>query len=125
MRAEARGTAADELGRQQQSVLYRIGREGPISITDLAATEYVRHQSMAQIVAALRTKTLVEATPDPEDGRRVLVRITPAGAELIRANFAQREEWLQRALTFALAPDELERVVEALGPLERIATWEQ
>ncbi len=124
MRAEARGTAADELGRQQQSVLYRVKRDGPIAITDLAAAEYVRHQSMAQIIAALRSKELVEATSDPEDRRRVLVRITPDGESLIQANFAQREQWLQGALTSALTPEELDRVVEALDLLERVATWE-
>ena len=78
----------------QMAVLGRLDREGPASTSDLAAAERMRPQSMAQTVRDLETAGLVSRRPDPGDGRRVLVELTPAGLERLRATRAQRETWL-------------------------------
>src|ERR1044072_8308935 len=65
----------------QGAVLGRLDREGPQSVSDLAAAERVRPQSMAQTVADLESAGLVDRSPDPDDGRRALVSLTAAGNE--------------------------------------------
>src|SRR3954452_19303473 len=86
LRAEAGEPPVGEL-----SVLGRLDREGPASTSDLAAAERMRPQSMAQTVRDLESAGLVSRRPDPGDGRRVLVELTPAGRERLRVNRAQRE----------------------------------
>src|ERR1700734_2766269 len=54
----------------QASVLGRLDREGPCSVSDLATAERVRPQSMAQTVGDLEADSLVERSPDPDDRRR-------------------------------------------------------
>ena len=49
------------------AVLGRLDREGPQSVSDLAAAERVRPQSMAQTVGDLEADGLVIRTPDPDD----------------------------------------------------------
>ena len=65
----------------QLTVLGRLDREGPASISDLAAAERMRPQSMAQTVRDLEAAGLVSRRPDPDDGRRAFVELTPAGLE--------------------------------------------
>src|ERR1700761_6731442 len=62
----------------QASVLGRLDRCGAQSVSDLAAAERVRPQSMAQTVGDLEGEGLVDRKPDPDDRRRALVTITAA-----------------------------------------------
>src|SRR6476659_6675573 len=68
------------------TVLGRLDREGPRSVSDLAVTERVRPQSMAQTVGDLEGDGLVERNPDPSDGRRALVSLTAAGRDALEAD---------------------------------------
>ncbi len=74
----------------QGSVLGRLDREGPRSVSDLATAERVRPQSMAQTVGDLEGDGLVERRPDPGDGRRALVSLTEAGLTELREDRRRR-----------------------------------
>src|SRR5215211_8708366 len=82
----------------QHAVLGRLDREGPATISELAAESRMRPQSMAQIVKDLEEAGFVTRRPDPHDGRRAFVELTPAGLETLRTVRAVREDWLTRAL---------------------------
>lgn len=82
----------------QGAVLGRLDREGPQSVSDMAAKERMRPQSMAQTVSDLEAEALVERSPDPDDRRRALVSLTAAGRELLSASRQRREGWLVRAI---------------------------
>ncbi|MDP9793828.1 DNA-binding MarR family transcriptional regulator [Catenuloplanes nepalensis] len=74
----------------QLAALGHLGREGALSIADLARREGVRHQSMTRTVHLLAEQHLVTLTPDPLDRRQVVVVITPAGsARLTEARHAR------------------------------------
>jgi DNA-binding MarR family transcriptional regulator len=103
------------------SVLGRLDREGPASVSDLAAAERMRPQSMAQTVRELETAGLVSRRPDPADGRRAFVELTPPGLEKLRASRAAREGWLGQTLERELDGDERELLREALVLLQRVA----
>jgi len=103
----------------QGAVLGRLDREGPQSVSDLAAAERVRPQSMAQTVADLEVAGLLDRRPDPDDRRRALVSLTAAGVEAIVASRREREGWLAGEIEKLAAEDRraLARAVELIGEI--------
>lgn len=118
-RLRAEGGGQPPVG--QMAVLGRLDREGPASTSDLAAAERMRPQSMAQTVRDLEAAGLVSRRPDPDDGRRALVELTPAGRERLRATRAHREGWLSTLFEREFTADERETLRAALPLLRRIA----
>jgi DNA-binding MarR family transcriptional regulator len=107
----------------QASVLGRLDREGPCSVSDLAAAERVRPQSMAQTVGDLEADGLVERSPDPVDRRRALVSITADGRSMIEADRRAREGWLVRGFE-ELPEDDLAAIARSVEILRRLADSE-
>jgi DNA-binding MarR family transcriptional regulator len=105
----------------QLTVLGRLDREGPASVSDLAVAERMRPQSMAQTVRDLETAGLVSRRPDPDDGRRVIVELTASGRDTLQATRARREGWLTEMLDRELDERDRELLREALSLLGRIA----
>jgi DNA-binding MarR family transcriptional regulator len=105
----------------RMAVLGRLDRDGPSSISDLAARERMRPQSMAQTVHDLEADRLVSRRPDPTDGRRAFIELTTAGRDLLQTTRAGRETWLTEALERELDPDERTLLHDALVLLRRIA----
>jgi len=103
------------------AVLGRLDREGPRSIGDLAASERVRPQSMAQTVAEMEDGGLVARSPDPADGRRVIMSITTAGRRVLNNRRNARVEQLARALSADFSAAEREQLLAAAPLLERLA----
>jgi DNA-binding MarR family transcriptional regulator len=69
-------------------------------VTVLAARAGITHQAMAQLVAELEERQLVERVADPSDGRARLVRLTEDGRAVVRDAIEQialiEEKWLRR-----------------------------
>src|SRR5580700_3528430 len=105
----------------QLAVLGRIIDEGPTTAAALAAGEHVTQQAIAQSLATLKERGLVEKQADPSDGRKSLVTATAAGGELMDGFTASREEWLTQAIEAAGRPEERPLLAEAIELLERIA----
>src|SRR5271168_3122460 len=93
-----------DLTWSQVSVLAHLDREGPSTVTTLARAEGVRPQSMGATVAALEEAGLVSGTPHPADGRQIVLSLTAAAGEWIRASRAAREDWLSQAIRSHLSP---------------------
>jgi DNA-binding MarR family transcriptional regulator len=104
----------------QVSVLSLIERQGAGSISDLARLEGVRPQSMGETIAALQAAGLVRGAPDPADGRRTLLSLTPACRDLIRAGRAAREDWLAGRIRQRLSAAEQKRLHDAMALLRRL-----
>jgi DNA-binding MarR family transcriptional regulator len=102
------------------TVLGRLDREGPQGVSDLAAAERVRPQSMAQTVSDLEADGLVKRHPDPADGRRALVELTGAGLATLEEERRRREGWLAEAIEERLTAREQRVVDEAVGLLRRL-----
>lgn len=118
MRAVATGT---ELSSSQASVLARLYKKEAASASALAELEGVRPQSMTTTIAALEELGLVARTPDPADGRRHIITLTPAGSEQGGGLRAARGEWLVHAMETELTDDDRRTVIDAMAIIERLA----
>jgi DNA-binding MarR family transcriptional regulator len=104
------------------AVLGRLDRSGPQSVSDLAKAERMRPQSMAQTVSDLEADGLVERSPDPEDRRRALVRLTKHGKAALEDDRRAREGWLARAIEQDLSTAEQSVLADAVELLRRLAS---
>jgi homoprotocatechuate degradation regulator HpaR len=71
------------LTEAQWRVLRTLEGDGEMEATRLARAVYLRAPSVTRIVRDLAAKAYVSRTPDPRDGRVVLVAITPLGREIV------------------------------------------
>ncbi|MBO1330155.1 MarR family transcriptional regulator [Streptomyces sp. VRA16 Mangrove soil] len=113
-----RGTTAGGLSHAASSALDRLGRGGPLRLSELARSENVSQPNMTQLVGRLERAGLVRRDADPEDGRGVLVAVTDLGVEVYEARRAERAEALGR-LVAALSEEEQHAVRIALPALAR------
>jgi DNA-binding MarR family transcriptional regulator len=121
LRRQLRALAStDDLTPSQESVVSRLDKGGAASASDLAAAERVRPQSMAATVATLVELGFVERTPDPEDGRRQLVSLTPAGEKRLQGDRQARQEWLAQALQDKCTEAQRQTIIEALALLDEV-----
>jgi DNA-binding MarR family transcriptional regulator len=105
----------------QLGIVNRLRRDGPATAASLAAAEHVSQQAIAQILTTLKRAGLVEATPDPADGRKCLLEVTETGHALIGSILASRNAWLVRAVEQTIGPDERDALDGAIDLLERLA----
>jgi DNA-binding MarR family transcriptional regulator len=110
-----------DLTPSQTSVLSRLDRGGPATMSELAAAERVRPQSMAATLAAIDGHGLIKREPDRADGRRQLISLTGAGQEAILGSRRQREAWLARTLAEHFTEDERRTLLDALVLMDRLA----
>ncbi|MFN8052203.1 MAG: MarR family transcriptional regulator [Acidimicrobiales bacterium] len=103
------------------TALASIGRDGPLTLSRLAALEQVTPPTVTKLVDRLVERGYIERLVDPGDRRVCRVRITEAGVTQLADIRARRTEWLSARLR-ELPPDDLVRlhdVVEVLDHLVR------
>lgn len=88
--------AVEGLAAQQHQALLAIkgfpGREH-VTIGELAEKLQVKHHSAVGLVDRLEAEKWVERTSDPDDGRRVIVKLTKRGMSVLsKLSSAHREE---------------------------------
>ena len=112
---------AGELTLSEASVLARLDRQGPVSPGALADEEGVRPQAMAATLAALGQRGLVHRHPDPSDGRRATMSITPAGHTLLSDRRSATVQRIAGVLDQEFTAAERRRLLAVLPLLDRLA----
>ncbi|UAJ78368.1 MarR family transcriptional regulator [Leifsonia sp. ZF2019] len=109
--------AEGELGDAALSALGHLHRHGPTSLGALSEHEKVTPASMSQTVNRLTSLALAARTPDPDDGRRVLLALTEEGHALAAASREQRHRWFRERLAGLSTADRevLRRAASILG----------
>ncbi|MEV7503286.1 MarR family transcriptional regulator [Streptomyces sp. NPDC093018] len=115
-----KASEAEDITLGQASVLARLADKGGVTASELATAEGVRHQSMTAMVAALVALGLVERAPDPDDGRRLLIKLTAAGRRRVEKGRQARTEWLAGRLQERCTEEERRNVIAAMAVLERL-----
>jgi len=114
-RVEGHDLTANQLG-----VLGALGKHDAMTIGELAAHEQVKPPSMTRIVSNMEEAGLVARRPHETDKRQIVVELTDAAHDLLRANRRRRDEWLQTRLK-KLTPEERDILRKAAPVLERLA----
>lgn len=83
----------------QMEVLGEVSRTGVITPAELAARMHVRVQSLTDSINELERRALMSRRPDPDDRRRQLLELTATGVALLDGDRAQRDAWLDAAIT--------------------------
>jgi DNA-binding MarR family transcriptional regulator len=120
VRRVRQSAGSDELTLPEQSTLSRLERGGPASASDLARAEQVTPQAVGPMVAGLEERGLVMRSPDPKDGRRVLLSVTEPGLEALRDKRSARIERMAKVLTEDFSRAELETLHAAALLIERL-----
>ena len=103
------------------SALAHLDRSGPTTSSALAKVEQISPQSMGATLAALEARGLIERHPDPSDGRRIVLSVTPAGAQLRRERHDARSQRMAQVLVAEFTPAELDQLAVAAPLIERLA----
>ncbi len=111
----------DDLTPSQASVIVRLSKGEAATAAGLAQLEGIRPQSMAATLVALEQRGLISRTPDPTDGRRQVVTLTAAGAEVEEGNRAARGEWIVGRLDEVCTEQERQLLIRAAAVLDRVA----
>ncbi len=109
-----------DLAPSQISVILRLEKDGPATVSSLARTEGMRPQSMSAVVAPLQRSGMVRGVPDPSDGRKTLMSLTPKSLKLLREGRAARQDWLTARISEKLSGPEQEKLHTALTLLARL-----
>jgi DNA-binding MarR family transcriptional regulator len=110
-----------DLTLSEASVLSRLDRGGPATPGVLATDERVRPQAMGATLAALEQRELVERRPDAQDGRRVLMSVTPAGQRLLNDRRSIKAQRVVDALASGFSPAEQQQLIATIPLFERLA----
>lgn len=111
---------SDDLTPAQTSVVLRLERGGPATVSALARAEGMRPQSMSAVVAPLQEAGLVSGSADPTDGRQTLMALTPKCLKWIEEGRAARQDWLTTTIAHKLSASEQEDLQAAITLLARI-----
>jgi len=112
---------AQALSLTKISVLGHLARRGDLTLSELAAADRLRPQSLTRVLAELREDGLVEAAPAGGDRRQRRLRVTGAGRALLEVDMRRRDDWLAERMVAALTPTERDLLALAAPLLERLA----
>jgi len=110
----------NDLTPSQASVLLRLEKDGPATVSSLARAEGMRPQSMSAIVTPLQESGLVIGAPDLSDGRQTLMSLTPKCLKWLQEGRAARQDWLSTTISQKLSVHEQEKLQAALELLKRL-----
>lgn len=110
----------DTLSDSQLSVLYALTHYGSLSLAGLSEHERVTPPSMNHTVNCLAEEGLVTRTKSTDDGRKVLIDATEAGAALVNKTRERRAAWFAGELD-TLSTEERAAVNAAIPVLMKLA----
>jgi DNA-binding MarR family transcriptional regulator len=101
------GQARNSMDRAAYLLLNRLDEEGPMGVKALAAGMGIDSSTVTRQVAPLVDTGLVKRTSHPEDGRAVVLQLSPRGANRLEQVRSSRRE-LMALLTADWADEERE-----------------
>jgi DNA-binding MarR family transcriptional regulator len=106
------------LSRVEAGVLSTLGRS-PRRITELAELEGLAQPSVTLIVRRLEDRGLVARARDAEDGRVVMVSLTPSGAEALE-DFREQARLVLRAYLTEMSDVQIDALASAVDSLQEL-----
>ncbi|HCE72039.1 homoprotocatechuate degradation operon regulator HpaR [Ruegeria pomeroyi] len=103
---------------QQWRVLRVLEEEGPQDPTRIAEGACLLLPSLTRILQKLEEKQLIARQPDPGDGRKQIVSITPGGTQIIRDNQGASQAVFE-GIQAQMGPERYEMLLDLLNELYR------
>jgi DNA-binding MarR family transcriptional regulator len=103
------------------SALSRIERTGSLRVTELSAREGLTQPGMTTLINRLEDAGYATRESDPEDGRAVRVKITPAGIDRVLLHRDSRATRIAARIA-ELPIDQQRALVDALEALQTLPT---
>jgi DNA-binding MarR family transcriptional regulator len=120
----ARHVADPETGQvlssHQASILEHLDVQRPLTLSELASHMRVTVSTMSLAMRRLVAEGYVDRDRDPDDGRRVCLRLTPAGARMKQAK-SVLDPGRVAAMLGALSTEERKAALDGLALLARAA----
>jgi DNA-binding MarR family transcriptional regulator len=101
------GQVRNSMDRAAYLLLNRLDKEGPMGVKALAASMGIDSSTVTRQVAPLVDTGLVKRTSHPEDGRAVVLQLSPRGQSRLEEVRSSRRQ-LMDELTHDWAPEERE-----------------
>jgi DNA-binding MarR family transcriptional regulator len=112
------------VSRSAVQVLRVVARGPEPSPSDVAEKLRMTSSNVAAALRELEDAKLVARVRDPEDGRRVRLLMTDAGADAISCLHAERDTWLGRAVEALLSDDDQITLLRAGELMQRLAEYD-
>jgi DNA-binding MarR family transcriptional regulator len=113
--------AEGDLAAPQLTALYRLERFGPVTTAELARREQITPQAMGATIASLEERGLVSRHPDPVDGRRSMLSLTPTGRAAIGSGRSAVVDKIAAVLAESFTREEIATLDAAAALIERLA----
>src|SRR5437588_10383529 len=114
-----RQQSAEGLTPSQTSALSSVERHGPVTPSELAALERIQRPTATRVLNGLIEAGLVTREAEVSDRRVARVKVTRAGAAVLKRGRSRKNAYLARQLRI-LEPDGLETLDRARSILERL-----
>lgn len=111
--------ARHDMNEQQWRVIRVLGEAGELDATELAERALVLAPSLTRMLKALKTRKLISMRKDKNDGRRVLISITPAARALIN-EVSPESASIYRELEATFGKKEMEQLLDLLEAVSKI-----
>ena len=92
------GLNDQQLTQMQFAVLVKIGDEEEVSQNRLGRLAAMDPATVQGVVRRLKERALIDARPDPDDGRRSLWRLSETGEALVAATVPIAEQITEKTL---------------------------
>lgn len=98
-----------DISLHDYDVLFTLSRapERRLRIRELAVNTLISQPSVSRLIDRLAGRSLVAKTPDPDDGRGVIVELTDAGFAAFRRAAVRHMESIDRRVGSSLSAGEL------------------
>lgn len=105
----------------KMGAIMRIKRNGPTTLSELAAADGITPQSMARTVGDLVEDGMLRRDPDPNDGRQIILSLTDKAEQSLEHLQSQRDSWLAMVMLARLSAEEREMLRVAARLLDRLS----
>ena len=107
-----------EVSMREYDVLYTLAKHrDPMRMCDVQSGVLLSQPALSRMVERLATRGLIAREPDPQDGRAVLLSLTPTGAALQRQVGRAHAKSVAQQVGAALTPDEMRDLLRLASTL--------
>lgn len=107
----------------ERSVLVLLAQNGEMLSSELAVIEKITPQSMGQALNRLASMDLISKTISATDKRKVIISLSETGLKTLEKVRAERNEWLNQAITAVCTEEDKKALLAVIGPLTKIVDF--